>query len=92
MRKQFFQGILKAAEQNPNIWLITADLGYSFVEEFEKKFPKRFLNVGVSEQNMMSIAAGLALEGKKVYVYSIVNFCTSFDALSKFEMTFATMS
>ncbi len=51
-------------------------MGYSVVEEFEQKFPKRFYNAGVSEQNMASMAAGLALDGFHVFVYSIANFPT----------------
>ena len=51
-------------------------MGYNVVEPFAKKFPKQFYNVGVAEQNMMGIAAGLAIEGHHVFVYSIGNFPT----------------
>jgi transketolase len=64
------------AEENPNVMLLTADLGYGVFESFEEKHPKQFLNVGVAEQNMIGIASGLALEGKVVFVYSIGNFPT----------------
>lgn len=76
MRAAFIKGLMKAAEEDPNLWLLTGDLGYSFLEEFSEAFPNRFVNVGIAEQNMMGIAAGLALVGKKVVVYSIVNFAT----------------
>lgn len=76
MRTAFIKGLMKAASQDHNLWLLTGDLGYSFLEQFSSTFPKRFINVGVAEQNMMSIAAGLSLVGKKVVVYSIVNFVT----------------
>lgn len=82
MRSAFIKALINAARTSPNLWLLTADLGYSFLEPFAKEFPLRFVNVGVAEQNMMSIAAGLALCGKKVVVYSIINFAT-FRALEQ---------
>lgn len=66
--------LIESAKEDKDIWLLTADLGYSFLEKFQHAFPDRFINVGVAEQNMISIAAGLALCGKKVFVYSIINF------------------
>ncbi|MFM6203863.1 MAG: hypothetical protein ACKPEZ_00515, partial [Planktothrix sp.] len=56
------------------IWLLCGDLGYSVLEDFSTNFPERFVNVGVAEQNMTGLAAGLALSGKVVFIYSIVNF------------------
>ena len=53
--------------------IITADLGLVFLMTL-KKYPNNFLNVGVAEQNMINIASGLALEGYKVFTYSIGNF------------------
>jgi len=70
------QVLLDVAANNPNVWLLTADLGFSVLEPFADQFPKRFVNVGVAEQNMMGVAAGLALSGKRVVAYSIVNFAT----------------
>jgi transketolase len=58
------------------VWLINADLGYSVLEPFAERFPERYLNVGVAEQNMVGVAAGLALSGFKPFVYSIANFPT----------------
>lgn len=66
--------LIHEARRNNNVWLLTADLGYSFIEGFAKEFPSRFVNVGVAEQNLISVACGLALCGKKVFVYSIINF------------------
>lgn len=74
MRKEFIETLIKLAENDKNIYLLTGDLGFSFFEDFAKKFPERFVNCGVAEQNMIGVAAGLALEGKKVYVYSIIPF------------------
>lgn len=74
MRQSFMEALIAEARVDSSIWLLTADLGYSFLESFQKEFPDRFVNVGVAEQNLISIAAGLALSGKKVFVYSIINF------------------
>jgi len=60
----------------PNTILITGDLGFGVLNNFNKKYPKQFINAGVAEQNLTGIAAGLALEGKKVITYSIANFNT----------------
>src|SRR3989344_3171581 len=74
MRKAFIDTLVKEAEKNENIFLITNDVGFSVLEVFEEKFPERFINAGVAEQNMIGVAAGLALSGKTVFVYSIVPF------------------
>jgi transketolase len=76
MRNAFIEELVAAAENNENIALVVGDLGYGVVEPFAKKFPKRFFNAGVAEQNMMGLAAGLASEGFHVFVYSIANFPT----------------
>jgi len=76
MRKAFIDTITTLAEQDKDIYLLTADMGFGLVEQFADKFPKRFINVGVAEQNMIGVATGLALEGKKVFCYSIANFPT----------------
>lgn len=76
MRNAFIDELIAAAEHNDNIALIVGDLGYGVVEPFAKRFPKRFFNAGVAEQNMMGLAAGLASEGIHVFVYSIANFPT----------------
>jgi transketolase len=74
VRTTFARTLLELAERDERIWLITGDLGYSVVEAFADRFPDRFLNAGVAEQNMTGMAAGLAMSGKTVFVYSIVNF------------------
>ncbi len=76
MRNAFIETLIKLAEKDKSIYLLTGDLGFSVFETFAKRFPKRFLNCGVAEQNMMGTAAGLALSGKKPYVYSIIPFVT----------------
>ncbi len=74
MRDSFLKKLTHLAKSDKNVTLITADLGYGVFEKFEKNFPKQYLNVGVAEQAMTGIATGLALEGKKVFTYSIGNF------------------
>mgnify|MGYP001430939053 CR=1 FL=1 len=74
MRFIFVKELIKKARKNKNIYLITSDLGYRAFEGFKKEFPQRFINVGVAENNMIGVATGLALTGKKVFVYSILPF------------------
>ncbi|OFW11081.1 MAG: transketolase [Acidobacteria bacterium RIFCSPLOWO2_02_FULL_59_13] len=76
MRTAFFRTLLELAAVDDRINLIVGDLGFGVVEPFVQRFPKRFLNAGVAEQNMTGIAAGMALIGKTVFTYSIGNFPT----------------
>jgi transketolase len=76
MRTAFIKQLVEEAATNDKIYLIVGDLGYSVVEEFAERYPERFLNAGIAEQNMIGVAAGLAMEGYNVYVYSIGNFPT----------------
>jgi transketolase len=76
MRNAFIKRLLVQAEKDASIFLLVGDLGYSVVEPFAETFPDRYLNVGVAEQNMTGMAAGLAREGYKVFTYSIANFNT----------------
>ena len=76
MRTAFIETLCELAEQDERIWLLTGDLGYSVLECFRDRFPDRFVNIGVAEQNMTGVAAGLALCGKIVFTYSIANFPT----------------
>ena len=73
MRKFFIKQLVKS---NKNNYLLINDLGYGVIEPFKKKFPDRIFNAGVSEQNMMGMAAGIASEKCNVFVYSIANFST----------------
>ena len=76
MRTSFIETLCQVAEHDPRVWLVTGDLGYSVLEKFSSRFPERYLNAGVAEQNMVGVAAGLAMTGKVVFVYSIANFPT----------------
>ena len=76
MRDTFLDELTLLAEADPDVILITGDLGFGVFDKFAANFPKQFLNVGVAEQNMTMVATGLAMEGKKVFTYSIGNFPT----------------
>ncbi len=76
MRDVFIQELTAIAAERPEVMLITADLGFGVLEEFARRFPGQFLNVGVAEQNMTAVATGLALEGAIVFTYSLGNFPT----------------
>lgn len=73
-RRELLNTLLELAEKDDKIVLIVPDVGFNYIEEFKKRFPDRFLNLGVTEQTTMTIAAGLALSGFKPYVYSMINF------------------
>lgn len=74
MRKTFINTLIELAREDQDIILITPDMGFSVLEPFFQEFPERSFNVGIAEQNAISIAAGLALMGKKPYVYTIIPF------------------
>jgi transketolase len=82
MRKEFAKLLLNEMKLNPNIYLITGDLGYGLWDEIRDTFPDRFFNVGSSEMAMMGMGIGLAMDGKIPFVYSI----TPFAIYRPFEM------
>lgn len=76
MRKAFVRKLTQLAKKNKNVYLLTGDVGFLVFDEFKETFPDNYLNVGLSEANMIGMAAGLALTGKQVFVYSMVPFVT----------------
>ncbi len=76
MRNTFINGLYEAAKNDPEIMVIIGDLGFSAFEPFREQLPEQCINVGICEQNMIGIAAGLAMMQKKVFVYSIIPFLT----------------
>lgn len=76
MRTAFIDELCVLAEEDESIVLLCGDLGFSVLERFGDRFPNRYVNVGIAEQNMIGIAAGLAMTGKTVVTYSIANFGT----------------
>ena len=81
MRQAFVRTLCELAERDPRIVLLTGDLGYMALEPFRDRFPTRFLNAGVAEQNMIGVATGLAEAGLIPFAYSIATFV----ALRAFE-------
>jgi len=82
MRKQLAKLLLNEMQSNPDIYLITGDLGYGLWDDIMNTFPDRFFNVGSSEMAMMGMAIGLAMDNKIPFVYSI----TPFAIYRPFEM------
>lgn len=76
MRDSFIRSVLELAKEDKNIEIITGDLGFGVLKPFWEAVPDQFINAGIAEQNMTSMAAGMAMEGKTVFTYSIGNFPT----------------
>ena len=76
MRTECIGALTGYASAHPDVMLLTADLGYSVLERFAEALPGQYANVGVCEQAMAGIAAGMALSGRRVVLYSIANFPT----------------
>lgn len=76
MRNAFVETLCTLASADKNMYLLTGDLGFSVLTKFWEAYPNNFINVGIAEQNMMAVAAGLALEGNQVFTYSMPNFCS----------------
>lgn len=74
MRGWFAYELYKHMAKDERVWLLTGDLGYGMLDYIKRDFPQRFINVGASEQSLIGIGVGLALEGKIPVVYSITTF------------------
>ena len=76
MRDTFVRTLVELAKEDKNIELVTGDLGFGVLKPYWEQVPDQFTNAGIAEQNMTSVAAGMALTGKNVFTYSIGNFPT----------------
>ena len=76
MRNSFAKQITLIADNDPDVRLLVGDIGFRIFDEFVERHPDKFLNCGIAEQNMISVAAGMASEGLKVFVYTIIPFLT----------------
>lgn len=76
MRRALIQTLIGLAERDPRVVLMTGDLGFTVVEPFAERFPDRFFNVGVAEQNMVGLATGLAEAGFVPFTYSLATFAS----------------
>lgn len=73
-RRVFIETLCELAEKDDKICFIICDVGFNYADEFQKRFPNRYFNFGVTEQSSMIIASALALSGMKPYIYSMINF------------------
>lgn len=74
MRNTIARCLEQAIEKDRSIVVISADLGYSVFDHLRERFPDNFINIGIAENSMVGIAAGLALAGRRVFIYSISKF------------------
>lgn len=76
MRDVLLNRIWRAMDKDDNIFFVSADFGSPILDKIRTDFSGRFVNVGIAEQNLINISAGLALEGYKVFAYAIAPFIT----------------
>lgn len=77
MRDVVIDRIFEAAKNDTDILFISADLGAAALDDFRNKLPDQFIHAGISEQNMVDLASGLALSGRKVFLYAMAPFLTA---------------
>jgi transketolase len=77
VRDAFFRALAELGAADDRVWALTGDLGVGLFEPFEAAAPGRYLNVGIAEQTLVGVAAGLAYAGKVPFAYSIAPFVTS---------------
>tara|TARA_B100000686_G_C16693211_1_gene918925 strand:+ start:208 stop:1143 length:936 start_codon:yes stop_codon:yes gene_type:complete len=91
MRDAFFDGVYETAKNDKNVIFLTCDHSAFSLIKFEKDFPNQFINMGISEQNMTGVSAGLALSNKTVYMYGIAPFVT-FRCLEQINIDLCSMN
>ena len=74
MRDAFWSKVCGEMALDDTIFVLTADFGAPALDQIRSDYPDRFLSVGISEQNLINIASGLALEGRRVFAYAISPF------------------
>lgn len=76
MRNAVFNKLYDLAKKDRSVMVVVADMGAPALDKFREDFPDQFIDVGIAEQAMVSIACGLVLSGKKVFTYAIAPFAT----------------
>lgn len=76
MRESFFNSLYQVMKRDKNVMLLISDTGALVLDDIRKDFPGRCINAGIAEQNLASVASGLAMCGKLVYIYAIIPFVT----------------
>ncbi len=74
MRRRFGKIIADLADADDRVFVLSGDIGYRVFDEFRERHPTRFLNIGICEQSMIGVSAGMALEGLEPWVYTITPF------------------
>ena len=74
MRYTFGKLINTLAAKDKRIYLLVGDIGFRVFDDYRRNYPKRFINMGICEQSLISVASGMALEGLKPWVYTITPF------------------
>ncbi len=74
MRRTFGKIISELADSDDKVYVLVGDIGYRVFDEFREKHPHRFINMGICEQSIIGVSAGMALEGLKPWVYTITPF------------------
>ena len=74
MRRRFGKVITEFADKDKKIYLIVGDIGFRIFDDFREQHPERFINMGICEQSIIGVSAGMALEGLKPWVYTITPF------------------
>ena len=74
MRRTFGKIITELADKDEKIFVVVGDIGYRVFDDFREKHPDRFINMGICEQSIIGVSAGMALEGLKPWVYTITPF------------------
>ena len=74
MRRTFGRAIAELADTDEKIYVLVGDIGYRVFDDFREKHPARFINLGICEQSIIGVSAGMALEGLKPWVYTITPF------------------
>ncbi len=74
MRRTFGKIITELADKDEKIYVLVGDIGYRVFDDFREKHPDRFINMGICEQSIIGVSAGMALEGLKPWVYTITPF------------------
>ena len=91
IRDACFETLYNLAYKDPNVILLTDDMGAFALEKFKNDIPNQYYNIGIAEQNMVSVAAGLALTGKKPFLYGISAFM-SFRCLEQLKLDVCAMN
>ena len=74
MRRRFGKIINEIAKKEDKLVLLVGDIGFGIFDDFRKNHPKKFFNLGICEQSLIGVAAGMALDGLKPWVYTITPF------------------